>query len=290
MAEPNARINLFERVIYFPLTRMIVGFLVCGFALLATNSVLRLLFQSEGDISRIIRWLLSTLALLATYYFLFKSYEKREITELSITGSVRESLGGLALGTICISLIIAVLYTLGYYEVLSTDNASALLMPFFYLTTLGVFEELVFRGILYRIIELSLGTNLALVISGLLFGLAHIPNPNTNLISVISAASGGILAGLLFSMTSRLWMPIFFHAGWNWALVSYGVAVSGIDDLPGFIQARLQGPELITGGAFGPENSILTIGLVLALSILAYYRTLKRGNIVRRPTKEPSVE
>jgi uncharacterized protein len=79
-----------------------------------------------------------------------------------------------------------------------------------------------------------------------------------------------------------LWLPIFFHAGWNWAQVSLGVAVSGMEDLPNFVQSRLEGPDLITGGAFGPENSILTIGLVLILSLVAYYLTWKRGFVIRR--------
>jgi len=131
-----------------------------------------------------------------------------------------------------------------------------------------------------------MGTNLALLISALLFGLGHLPNENANAISVISAASGGVLAGLLFSVTKRLWLPIFFHAGWNWAQASLGVAVSGIDELPGFLQARVGGPELITGGAFGPENSIITIVIVLILSAVAYILTMKRGNVVRRVARE----
>lgn len=270
-----------KRVLHFPLTRIAVGVIVCTLALLGTNSVLRLVLSSEGNIVRIVRWLLSTFVLLATYRFLFKHYERRDITELSRTGSIRESLVGLFTGVLCISLIIVVLDVLGYYEVLSTNSAPALLMPLFYFTTLSVFEELVFRGIIYRITEESLGTNLALIISALLFGLAHLPNENANAISVVSAASGGILAGLLFSMTKRLWLPIFFHAGWNWAQVSLGVTVSGIEGLPGFLQAKLEGPEIITGGAFGPENSVITLVLVLILSAVAYYLTLRRGNVMQ---------
>ena len=270
-----------KRVLHFPLTRIAIGVIVCTLALPGTNSVLRLVLSSEGDIARIVRWLLSTFVLLATYRFLFKHYERRDISELSRTDAIRESLIGLFTGVLCISLIIVVLYVAGYYQVLSTNSALALLMPLFYFTTLSVFEELVFRGITYRIAEESLGTNLALIISALLFGLAHLPNENANAISVVSASSGGILAGLLFSMTKRLWLPIFFHAGWNWAQVSLGVTVSGIEGLPGFLQAKLEGPEIITGGAFGPENSVITLVLVLILSAMAYYLTLRRGNVMQ---------
>jgi membrane protease YdiL (CAAX protease family) len=271
-----------KRVLHFPLTRIVVGIVVCGIALLGTNSGLRFVLGSESDLLRIVRWMLSTLVLLATYSLLFRNYEGREITELSRENQLKESLIGLFTGAFSITLIIIVLYVLGYYEVLSTISVIYLLLPLFMFITLSVFEELVFRGIIYRIAEESLGTNLALMLSALLFGLAHLPNENANAISVVSAASGGILAGLLFSMTKRLWLPIFFHAGWNWAQGSLGVAVSGIEEMPGFVQSSINGPELITGGAFGPENSIYTIALVLVLSGVTYYLTWKMGNVVRK--------
>lgn len=272
-----------KRVLHLPLIRIAIGIVVCGIALLGTNSFLRLVLRSDADFVRAVRWLLSASVMLATYYILFRYYESRDITELSSTGLLGESLLGLSSSTLCISLIILILFALGYYKVLSTSNASNLLLLLVLFATLSVFEEIIFRGIIYRITEESLGTNLALIISALLFGLAHLLNEHANAISLISAASGGILAGLLLSITKRLWLPIFFHAGWNWAQASLGVAVSGIEELPGFIESRLEGPELITGGAFGPENSVITVVFVLILSGMAYYLTLRRGNLKQRP-------
>ena len=272
-----------KRVLHLPLIRIAIGIVVCGIALLGTNSFLRLVLRSDADFVRAVRWLLSASVMLATYYILFRYYESRDITELSSTGLLGESLLGLSSSTLCISLIILILFALGYYKVLSTSNASNLLLLLVFFATLSVFEEVIFRGIIYRITEESLGTNLALIISALLFGLAHLLNEHANAISLISAASGGLLAGLLLSMTKRLWLPIFFHAGWNWAQASLGVAVSGIEELPGFIESRLEGPELITGGAFGPENSVITVVFVLILSVMAYYLTLRRGNLKQKP-------
>ncbi len=272
-----------KRVLHLPLIRIAIGIVVCGIALLGTNNFLRLVLRSDADFVRAVRWLLSASVMLATYYILFRYYESRDITELSSTGLLGESLLGLSSSTLCISLIILILFALGYYKVLSTSNASNLLLLLVFFATLSVFEEVIFRGIIYRITEESLGTNLALIISALLFGLAHLLNEHANAISLISAASGGLLAGLLLSMTKRLWLPIFFHAGWNWAQASLGVAVSGIEELPGFIESRLEGPELITGGAFGPENSVITVVFVLILSGMAYYLTLRRGNLKQKP-------
>jgi len=272
-----------KRILHHPLIKIAIGIVVCGIALLGTNSLLRLVLRSDADFVRAIRWVLSASVMLVTYYILFRYYEGRDITELSFTGLLGESLLGLFSSTLCISLIILILFALGYYKVLSTRNASNLLMLLVLFATLSVTEEVIFRGIIYRITEESLGTNLALIISALLFGLVHLFNEHANAISVISAASGGILAGLLLSMTKRLWLPIFFHAGWNWAQASLGVAVSGIEELPGFIESRLEGPVLITGGAFGPENSVITVVFVLILSGMAYFLTLRRGNLRQKP-------
>lgn len=281
-SKPVGESNTMYRILHFPLTRIIVGISICGLSALGTNSIMRLVLDPEEDTLRVVRWLLTALIMLATYAFLFKHYEKRDITELSTTGLFRESLLGLLVSTLCISFVIYVLYGLGFYEVLSISNASTLIISLALFITLSVFEEVIFRGIIYRITEESLGTNLALLISAILFGLAHLPNQHANAVSVLSAASGGILAGTLFSLTRRLWLPIFFHAGWNWAQASFGVAVSGIEDLPSFIESYLDGPALLTGGPFGPENSAITIVIVLMLSGAAYYLAWKRGNVFKR--------
>jgi len=281
MPRPRDAKSAMRKVLHFPLTRIVVGVIVCGFAMLATNAALRFVLRPEGDVTRIIRWLLSTTALLAAYYFLFKRYERREVTELSKTNLLKESLLGLSISVLCVSLVIFALYIMRYYEVLSAYNVTVLLLSLLFYVTAAVLEETIFRGIIYRIVEGSLGTNWALILSALLFGLIHIPNEHANSVSVVSATAGGLLLGLMFSLTRRLWLPIAFHAGWNWALASYGTVVSGVKDMPTFLQIKMNGPELITGGSFGPENSIITIGLVLILSSVFYYLTRKKGNMVK---------
>jgi len=281
MSNPKDTSNILRQVLYFPLTRIFVGVVVCGSASLITSALLRLVLTPESDVTRIIRWALSTVALLAAYYFLFRRYEKRAVTELSKTYFLTESLLGFLISGLCVSLVIFVLYVLRYYEVLSADSVRVLLLALLLYVSLAALEEIIFRGIIYRIVEGSLGTKWALFISALLFGFAHIANEHANAISIVSAVSGGILLGLMFSYTKRLWLPIAFHAGWNWALASFGTVVSGNDELPTFLQIKLNGPALITGGAFGPENSIITVGLILILSGVFYYWTWKKGNVLK---------
>jgi len=162
------------------------------------------------------------------------------------------------------------------------NDVLRLLFPLAALALLATLEELIFRGVLYRIIESRLGTNLALIISGLFFGLSHITNEHATIISVLGAGIGGLIAGAMFSATKRLWLPISFHVMWNFTQVFYGIPVSGIDEFSGYslFQGRLQGPELITGSPFGLENSIITIILTLIIFGAFYFVAWKNDRLI----------
>jgi hypothetical protein len=76
------------------------------------------------------------------------------------------------------------------------------------------------------------------------------------------------------------------HIGWNFSFVFWGTIVSGATEFSSFIESDLEGPVLITGGKFGPENSIITFLLSLMLFIAAYYKTSKKGLIVKKINRE----
>jgi membrane protease YdiL (CAAX protease family) len=178
--------------------------------------------------------------------------------------------------------VILILYASRIYTVLSINTAPLLLKPLIFLTLMALTEELLFRGILYRITEESLGTNFALIISALFFGFSHITNEHASIISVIAAGIGGLWVGIIFTLTRRLWVPIFLHLGWNFAQIFYGTTVSGMDEFSpnSFFRSKLEGPEILTGGAFGPENSIITIMFTLMLFAVIYYLTLKKSKVI----------
>jgi membrane protease YdiL (CAAX protease family) len=235
------------------------------------------------DWARAIRLALVLPVLLGTYALLFSWYEGRRVTELAPRKLPGDGAAGFVGGLAAISLVILALRLLGCYEITAAGGQPLrLLYPLIVLTGLAATEEVLFRGILYRILESSLGTSLALGVTGTLFGLSHLSNEHANLISVISAGSGGLLVGALFSLTRRLWWPIFFHAGWNFAQVLYGIPMSGMDEFLAYspLRGRSSGPEILTGGPFGPENSIFAVALVLMLFAGILHRMRTRGLIL----------
>lgn len=261
-------------LIHGPLSRMLLAttVLVVGyFSISAMLKPLTRLMKPEETSGRPIRAILTALAMFYLYRLLFTIYEKRKVSELARSRFPREALLGLAAGMLMMAGAVSLLAILGYYGIMAWKFSWVkILAGFSILFALAAVEEIVFRGVIFRIMEEWLGFHPALLISALLFGLAHLPTPGANLLSVISAVSGGIMMCLAFSLTRRLWLPVFMHAGWNFAQVLFGLTVSGLSEFNGYspLQSRLHGPELLTGGKFGIENSIPAIAMVIGVSIL----------------------
>jgi uncharacterized protein len=139
----------------------------------------------------------------------------------------------------------------------------------------AVFEELIFRGVIFRIAEESLGTAPALVFSALLFCASHLGNRGVTVIGVLALFVGGIILGLAYCLSRNLWLPIGAHFGWNITMGAlFGTAVSG-HEAQGVFRFGLSGPEWITGGSFGPESSIYSILFFVLLAIVL-------GRVARR--------
>ena len=113
-------------------------------------------------------------------------------------------------------------------------------------------------------------------------GIVHITNEHADLPGILSAASGGILLGILYTSSGRLWLPLSVHTGCNFFQYFFGLPVSGMDDFSYFLNASREGPAWFVGGGFGIENSLVTILLVLGLSGLLIYRVRAMGKF-RRP-------
>jgi hypothetical protein len=126
-------------------------------------------------------------------------------------------------------------------------------------------EEFHYRGYgLYRLTQ-GMGFWPAAILSSATFGYSHHGNSGENWLGVLNAGAGGLLFCLLLRRSGNLWMPIGFHASWDWTQTYfYGVPDSG-HTLPGHLfSGNFTGPSWLAGGAVGPEGSaLLTLLLVL---------------------------
>ena len=188
--------------------------------------------------------------------------------------------GGFSFGFLTISLSIFILYLLGYYQALSITTTHYSARMFTVLLFAGIVEDLFHRGLVLRELENWLGTHIAIVIA-MLVELQHITNPNFKLYDLILVLIWGFTMAMMFIYTKRIWLPYFFHIGWNFSQPFYGSNLTGLDDMGSIIQSKFTGPELLTGGTFGIENSIFTASFLLFIGIALYYLARKQGKIVK---------
>lgn len=277
--------NVFiKKVLHFPITKIIIGIVVPFSLFIAIqNFVLKPFFYNiiqDKSIAVPIIHFISFLVLLAAYYFLFRFYDKREITELSLKYLHKELFGGFLFGFFAISVVIFILYVLGYYQAFGISTTHYPIKFFTFLIVAAIVEDLFHRGLIVRVCENWLGTNATLVIA-MLVELQHITNPNNNLFSFLLYVIWGFTMAMMFIYTKRIWLPFFFHLGWNFAQPFYGSNLSGINDMGSIIQSTFSGPELVTGGVFGIETSIITLSFLLIIGVVLYYLAKKEGKIVK---------
>jgi membrane protease YdiL (CAAX protease family) len=276
------------KIIHHPVIKIILGLLIICLLVPVITKVVVLtplfnLFSLAEDVSKSIQAIFSIAVILVTYILFFKGYEKRKIEELSSDSLLSDSLKGFFTGFVLIFMVIAVFYLIGYYKPLSVGHYNVLIKAFMFIALMGIWEEIAFRGIIYRIAEKRLGTVWALIISSLIFGFFHLANENFNIFSGFAIALEiGLLTGISYTLTKRLWFPIALHIGWNFSFIFWGITVSGVTKFSSFIESDLVGPELITGGKFGPENSIITVLFSLITFASIYHQTSKKGLIIKK--------
>jgi len=214
-----------------------------------------------------------------------------EAAGLSLRGApVSLALGFLA-GAAIISAVVGVLGAAGAYRIdglaplaPGTSRVGLFALAFGALLLVGFREEVRDRGILFRLLEQSLGTWAAIGLSALAFGFSHWTNTGaTPWSSLAIALEGGVLLAALYAATRSLWLPIGVHWGWNlFEGPIWGAAVSG-HSVEVWLKGTIRGPSWLTGGIFGPEAGIPALVVGGTAGILAMAWMVRRGEVRRGP-------
>lgn len=277
-----------QKILFSPLFRMLVGCTLCAVVSLGINALFKAMFGLVGfdaTLARGIRSLVFIATVLLTYYWLFRKYERRSVTEMSIKHLPVDALWGSGAGVLCVGIVLSMCALPGAFQIISFEfQLRKVVIGFVVVLAAATFEEVIFRGVIFRIAENWLGTNLAISLSALLFGLAHLRNDRISVQGLLSAIVGGVAVAMMFVLTKRLWVPIFFHAAWNYSQIVAGITLSGLSDYSelAILKSKLYGPEWLTGGTVGIEASIVTILLLLIAIVGLYYRSWKTGQIISR--------
>ena len=271
-----------KRLLAFPLVRLLLIALL--FCLLATPVVFASTNLHGPWIAIAIAWILAMLLLAAT--MLVEHFTSGK--DLSDVGfgpkhAARDLIAGVAIGAILFSLVALELFIGGFYHVLNVQVTADLAAAAVLLIGGAIFEELLFRGVIFRLVEEWTGTWIALAVSAVPFGLAHVANPGATPVSSLTIAlEAGILLGAAYVLTRNLWFPIGLHFAWNFCEGPiFGTQISGNTFLRDATTAQLVGPSWITGGSFGPEAGVPAIVTCAIAAVLLLVVAARRNEIAR---------
>ena len=228
------------------------------------------------------------LAAVAGYWGYVHWHEKRDATELRLK-PVQLMLGG-AGGAALVALPIALLFALGAYEMVLLRGVSPSLLGVAALIGIAAtLEELVYRCLLFRLLERAWGTSVALVVQAVVFALGHLENVEQGrtgdvVAMLVSVTLLGLLWAGVFVLARNLWVVAANHAAWNFTILLSGVPLSGIEDWRTLapLESRYAGPDWLTGGMFGPESSLLVI-VSTTVAVVLLLRAARRRGAFRVP-------
>ncbi len=272
-----------------PLARLGIALAFVVPVLFAQIAVWGLRRQLGTVATAVLSMLIATVLGWAAYRSYARIFERRGLAEFAVRGGGRELFAGVALGVGAFSVSIAVLALLGAYHVVGAGEPLAVVLALLSAIAAGTIEEIVFRGVVFRLLEEWRGTWTALAISSLFFGGVHLVNPHATILGAIGVVfEGGILLAGAYVLTRRLWLPIGIHAGWNFAEGGiFGVPTSGAPTT-GIVRGEIVGPEWLSGGVFGPEGSIVAVAVCVVLGTVLLVGAVRRGRFVAAGRTPPA--
>ena len=227
--------------------------------------------------------LISLVAMTLSIFIARRWLDKRSFTSLGLKVNKKtwgDLLAGIGITFLMMGFIYLLEWSLGWitFEGFAWEFESASSVTLNLLGIFGIFilvgwnEELLSRG--YQLQNLADGINLTwgVIISSAVFGLLHLGNPNATWLSAAGIFLAGIFLAYGYIRTNQLWLPIGLHIGWNFFEgVVFGFPVSGLDVFR-LTRISVNGPDLVTGGAFGPEAGLIVIpALVLGAGLIYFY-------------------
>lgn len=224
--------------------------------------------------------ILSVAIVLVTW--LFKRFVDREpFKDLGFQwrGFEMDGMVGLFTGPALLGIGTIILAIAGYLTFINFSfNASLMLVEILFMLIVAFTEEILFRGYILNNLLRSINKWVALIITSVLFALFHGTNPGISGLAIINIFVTAFLLGINYIYTKNLWFAILFHFSWNFFQGPvFGYEVSGID-MQSILEPSLSGPEILTGGKFGFEESLLCPALTGFAAIVygfIFYRKYK---------------
>lgn len=209
--------------------------------------------------------------------FLMTKISKLKTEQLGFSKDniVSSYLKGTLFGILQIFSVFFIIFGLKAIDVYYVGNINVLLLikVFIFFVFQGLFEELLFRGYLMPVFSKVIGIKFTIILLSFLFTCIHLLNPNLSMIGLTNVFLAGVTFSLIYYYTGNIWLVGAMHTFWNFILgFIVGSQVSGIPTFYSILfSLPVEGKDLISGGEFGFEASIVETILELAISLFVIY-------------------
>lgn len=220
-------------------------------------------------------------SVLLVSWLLLRYVEHRPFSDLGLSwkGRGKDILYGLWVAVLLYAFGFGLSLALGVVQVTGFHvYPNELVCSFGFFLLVAFYEEILVRGyILGRLLRTRLNPFLSLLISAVLFAALHLLNPNVTFLPMLNLVLAGLLLGVSYLYTRNLWFPISLHLFWNWIqgpVLGYGV--SGQSFFPSLFSLYLPEQNILNGGAFGFEGSIIcTVLMIVFIGGIIYMNERK---------------
>ena len=247
---------------------MVVALLISGFDISTLSNQDAIIDELNKINFLLLLKIIEFFALMFCLWLFMKFIDRKPLMSLGLKyeGFQQDFKFGLILGAGLIAIGFFSLFILGYVRVESFSFPFLDIVLYFILFVVVAFhEEIMLRGYILRSLMESMNRYLALAISSLIFMTVHLLNPNISFLGVVNLFLAGIVLGIYYVHKSNLWLPIGMHLTWNFFQGPiFGFEVSGIKS-QSLIKQTVNGSDLITGGKFGFEASLLATVLIVVV-------------------------
>jgi len=206
--------------------------------------------------------------------------DRRPLSDLGfgLRGRGRDFLLGVNLALLLYLVGFGISLLLGVVEVTNIHfDGGILLGSFCVFIVAALMEEVMIRGYILSHLMSCMNKFMALCVSSFVFALMHLFNPNISFLPIFNIFLAGLMLGAAFLYTRNLWFPITLHIFWNWLQGPVlGYEVSGAKLFPSILTLRLPEKNIINGGDFGFEGSIICTVLLIATTGAIIYWFEKR--------------
>ncbi len=268
---------------------LITGFILCGIVqLVYANSIDKGVFVEPTQNNNVADILLSYFIIkigLVVCAFIFMSLVNREpLINLGFKWQTfrGDAFAGFLIGFLIITVgTIILLFTKNIYLTSEDVNVSDILYSTLLFVVVAFIEEISIRGYVLKNLTENLNKWWALVLSSIVFAMLHLDNSDIAIVAFINIFIAGILLGINYVYTKNLWFSILLHFSWNFFQGTiFGFNVSGIAAGKGIFLNTASGNDILSGGSFGFEGSIIcTVLQIVVIAGLIWYYNIRYKKI-----------